>query len=197
MRDVFLSRHGYYHNDAERREWQNPEQILNSIGLKSGLKFIDIGCGIGFFTIPAAKIVGNEGRVYALDINEEAIGILRKRVENEGLNNLTLQVGKAEEITFCNYCADIIFFGINLHDFANPKKVLINAKRMLKSQGRLIDLDWKKELMKIGPPMNIRFDKQKAMDLIKEANFEIETIKNLKYHYLIIAKNKSMVEISF
>ena len=59
---------------------------------------------------------------------------------------------------------------------------------MLKSQGRLIDLDWKKESMEIGPPLDIRFDKQKAMDMIRSANFEIETIKNLQYHYLIIAK---------
>jgi ubiquinone/menaquinone biosynthesis C-methylase UbiE len=183
-----LSRHRYYHNDADRLKWQNPEQILYRIGLKPGLKFIDIGCGIGFFTIPAAKIVGNEGRVYALDINEEAIDMIRKRAEKEGLNNLTLRVGKAEETTFCKYCADIVFFGINLHDFANPEKVLINAKKMLKSKGRLIDLDWKKESMEIGPPIDIRFDKQKAMDLIRSANFEIETIKNLRYHYLIIAK---------
>jgi ubiquinone/menaquinone biosynthesis C-methylase UbiE len=183
-----LSKHGFYHNDSERREWQNPKKILYSIGLKPGLQFIDIGCGIGFFTIPAAKIVGNEGRVYALDINEEAIGVIKKLAEKEGLNNLTSRVGKAEKVTFCNYCADIVFFGINLHDFANPEKVLINAKKMLKSQGRLIVLDWKKESMEIGPPMDIRFDKQKAMDLIRETNFEIETIKNLKYHYLIIAK---------
>ena len=183
-----MSWHGCYHNDAERRKWQNPEQILISIGLKPGLKFIDIGCGTGFFTIPASKIVGNDGRVYALDINEEAIGVIKKQAEKEGLNNLTLRVGKAEEVTFCNYCADIVFFGINLHDFANLEKVLFNAKRMLKPQGRLIDLDWKKESMEIGPPMNIRFDMQKAMDILRSASFEIEAIKNLQYHYLIIAK---------
>lgn len=45
----------------EQRKWQNPENILAEIGLRSGMTFMDNGCGQGFFTIPAAKIVGDSG----------------------------------------------------------------------------------------------------------------------------------------
>ena len=50
-------------DDHERRKWQNPEAILSSIGLRPGFTLIDIGCGSGFFALPAAKIVGKKGKV--------------------------------------------------------------------------------------------------------------------------------------
>lgn len=180
--------HGCYHDEVKRREWQNPEQILLDIGLKRGQTFIDVGCGSGFFSFPAAKIVGNTGIVYAVDIDKDAMRVMQKKVKEHKLNNLKLKIGKAEEIVFCDSCADFVFFGINLHDFSDPKRVLINAMKMLKTQGKLIDLDWKKEPMKIGPPMNIRFDERKAINLIRSVGFNIEMTKKLQYHYLIIAK---------
>jgi ubiquinone/menaquinone biosynthesis C-methylase UbiE len=68
---------GYFNGEKERRAWQNPENILLSIGLKPGSTFIDLGCGDGFFAVPAANIVGRNGRVYALDMNSEAIDRLK------------------------------------------------------------------------------------------------------------------------
>jgi 2-polyprenyl-3-methyl-5-hydroxy-6-metoxy-1,4-benzoquinol methylase len=50
-----------------RRRWQNPEAILAYVGLKAGFTFVDVGCGNGFFTVPAARLVGDEGTVYGLD----------------------------------------------------------------------------------------------------------------------------------
>jgi precorrin-6B methylase 2 len=78
--------------------------------LKSGSTFIDLGCGEGFFAIPAAKIVGDKGKVYALDVNEQAIGALQKKADEQGLTNLSTRVGAAEEVVFCESCADFVFF---------------------------------------------------------------------------------------
>jgi ubiquinone/menaquinone biosynthesis C-methylase UbiE len=100
-----------------------------------------------------------------------------------------LKAGAAEETIFCETCADIVFFGIVLHDFRDPAKVLLNAKTMLKPTGRLIDLDWKKAAMELGPPLSIRFSEKKAVSLIRTAGFKIETAKETgPYHYLIIAR---------
>jgi ubiquinone/menaquinone biosynthesis C-methylase UbiE len=181
----------FYHDEETRRKWQNPEAILADIGLKPGFTFIDVGCGEGFFAIPAAKIVGKKGRVYGIDTYNEAIEHLMMKAANEDLNNLETKVGAAEETVVCRACADIIFFGIDFHDFRESAKVLANAKQMLKPTGRLIDLDWKKKQMEIGPPLQIRFSEEEAMSRIKEAGFEIESVKDVSsYHYLIIAKLK-------
>jgi SAM-dependent methyltransferase len=187
--DMVFHRHWHYVDETERRKWQNPEEILADIGIKPGITFMDIGCGEGFFTLPAAHIIGAEGKIYALDESSEAIENLKKKAADEGLNNLLLKVGKAEDNILCQTCADMIFFSIVLHDFKDPAKVLGNAYKMLKPEGKLINLDWKKLAMSFGPPQSIRFDENTASQMIETAGFKIESVKGSGiYHYLITAR---------
>jgi ubiquinone/menaquinone biosynthesis C-methylase UbiE len=176
-------------DDNARRKWQNPEAILADIGLKAGFTFADIGCGSGFFALPAARMVGKRGKVYGLDTNARAITSLKEQAAREGLNNLYVTIGRAEETVICQRCADIVFFGIALHDFQDPAKVLTNARSIIKPTGKLVDLDWKKESMELGPPLRIRFSEGMAASLIEAAGFKVEIIKDSGlYHYLVIAK---------
>lgn len=179
----------FRHDDGGRRKWQNPEVILADIGLKAGLTFVDVGCGEGFFALPAARIVNKTGKVYGVDMDVEAIDILKETAGKEGLTNLSLRAGRAEDTVFCESCADIVFFGIDLHDFEDPDKVLKNAERMLKPSGKLFNLDWKKEPTEHGPPLEMRFSEEEAVRRIELAGFKIESVKEAgPYHYLIIAK---------
>jgi ubiquinone/menaquinone biosynthesis C-methylase UbiE len=105
---------------------------------------MDIGCGDGFFSILAAKKVGEKGKVYALDSDASAIKRLNSKAQAEGLRNIVSKIGLAEETVFRSGCADFVFFSMVLHDFADPAKVLQNAKAMIKPTGRLVDFNWKK-----------------------------------------------------
>ncbi|MGQ9513898.1 MAG: class I SAM-dependent methyltransferase [Thermoproteota archaeon] len=184
--------HFQRYSDMERRIWQNPEEILTNIGLKSDMTFIDVGCGNGFFAIPAAKIVGAKGRVICIDIDEDSIQSLMRSAVTEGLKNVKTIVGRAEEIVTCEGCTDIVFFGIVLHYFQDPYKVLTNARKMLKHDGILVNLDWRKEDTCMGPPVSIRFDEQRASEIISSQGFRILTVtRSGKYHYLIIAKKQT------
>jgi ubiquinone/menaquinone biosynthesis C-methylase UbiE len=175
-------------DDPGRRQWQDPEAILNGIGLKPGMAFADIGCGGGFFALPAARIVGLKGKVYGVDANPDMIAAIRAQAEKEGLTNINLTVGEAEKVIPCEHCADIVFFGIALHDFHDPAKVLKNAGRIIKPNGQLIDLDWKKEDLPIGPPAHIKFSETQSYGLIGLAGFKIDSVKDCgPYHYLITA----------
>ncbi|HZD42713.1 MAG TPA: methyltransferase domain-containing protein [Methanomicrobiales archaeon] len=176
------------HDWSERRKWQDPEAILARLGLEPGMTFLDIGCGDGFFAIPAANIVGKSGRVYGIDIDSGAVEDLKNRAEREDLHNIHLEVGAAEETVICDRCADIAFFGIDLHDFRDPKKVLLNAHQMIKPAGLLADLDWKKEETPFGPPPHIRFSEEKAAGLIQGAGFRVTGIEPAgPYTYLVMA----------
>ena len=60
---------------------------------------------------------------------------------------------------------------------------------MLKSTGRLVNLDWRKEPMELGPPLQIRFSEKEAKSLIENTGFTIEAVKDVgSYHYIITAK---------
>jgi ubiquinone/menaquinone biosynthesis C-methylase UbiE len=176
-------------DDPERRQWQDPEQILSAIGAGPGMVFVDMGCGDGYFAIPAARIAGPRGKVYANDIDAGAIGRLREQAAKEGLDNLFTEVKASEETVICEGCADIVFFGINLHDFEDPVRVLRNAKKMLRSSGRLVDLDWMEQPMSFGPPPGKRFSVEKARNLIVSAGFSIVSVQDSgAFHYLITAR---------
>ena len=68
------------------------------------MTFADIGCGDGFFSILAAKKVGEKGKVYAVDSDASAIEKLKKKAKAEGLENIVAKVGSAEETVFCSKC---------------------------------------------------------------------------------------------
>ncbi len=181
--------HKFRHDNEERRKWQKPEAILAEAGLGSGSTFVDIGCGGGFFSIPAARIVGSHGRVYGLDSDVEAVAMLKEAAEKEGLSNLAVKNGDAEGTVLCDGCADIVFLGVVLHEFNDSAKVLKNAKRMLKPDGRLVALEWKKEQMPMGPPLEHRLSEEDLAGLLKRAGFAVEAIKEARpYHYLVKAR---------
>ncbi len=99
-------------NDPERRKYQNPEAILQQIGLKPGMTVVDMGCGGGFFALPAARIVGKKGKLYASDINSEGIDDLRRLAGEDGLANIEFSIGQAEDLVLGREHADIVFFGL-------------------------------------------------------------------------------------
>ena len=177
---------GFSLDEATRRSWYNPEAILQD--LRSGMVFMDIGCGDGFFSILAAKKVGENGKVYAVDTDASAIERLKQKAKAVDLKNITAKVGKAEDTVFCGECADFVFYSMDLHDFNDPAKVLQNAKQMIKLNGRLIDLDWKKIDMLFGPPVAIRFSEKQAADLMRSAGFTIVDVRDVgPYHYVLTA----------
>lgn len=179
---------GFSLDEATRRSWYNPETILAN--LKSGMTFADIGCGDGFFSILAAKIVGKKGKVYSVDIDASSIEKLKKKAEAADFRTIETKVGTAEEVIFCKRCVDMAFFSMDLHDFIDPQKVLLNAKQMLKPNGLLVDLDWKKIAMKFGPPVSIRFSEHHASKMIVSAGFTVTSIEDAgPYHYVINAKS--------
>ncbi len=179
----------YPGEETLRRKWRKPETTLKEAGLREGMVFMDIGCGDGYFTIPAAQIVGEKGAVYAVDTYSPAVEKLKDTAAEKGLTNITAKVSAAEETVFCNECADIIFYSRVLHDFKDPAKVLRNAKEMLKPAGTLVNLDWKKKPTLFGPPVHIRFSEEEAAGLIKAAGFRIKKVKSAGYNfYVIVAK---------
>ena len=181
-------RMGHEHDPTERLTWQDRDQILGSIGVGEGETFVDIGCGDGFFALPAAVLVGPTGVVYGIDIDEGRLTRLSVQAREQGIWNIRLVRGEAEETVPCEGCADIVFFGTCLHDFVDPVTVLQNARLMLKPGGVLVDLDWKKEEMPIGPPLRIRFSEQEAAALITGAGFLVrDIVPSGPYCYLLTA----------
>ncbi len=178
---------GFKLDEARRRSWYNPDAVLSD--LKEGMTFVDVGCGDGYFSMLAAKKVGVSGKVYAVDIDPAGVETLKQKAQKEGLQNIVTAIGRAEDTVFCEGCADMLLFSMDLHDFEDPQKVAANAKTMLKPSGKLVDLDWKKLDMAFGPPEHIRFSEEKAQQILTETGFKVLSVAEAgPYHYSVIAK---------
>jgi ubiquinone/menaquinone biosynthesis C-methylase UbiE len=66
------------------------------------------------------------------------------------LNNIRFKLAAAEQVSLCERCADLVFIGIALYDCKDPLKALQNARGALKTDGKLVNLDWKKERRRLG-----------------------------------------------
>jgi ubiquinone/menaquinone biosynthesis C-methylase UbiE len=184
----YKGHHAWKYDEEKRKKWQDPEVILRMLGIEPGMTFVDIGCGSGYFTLPAARMVGDSGKVYSLDVDPDAINALKTKALGAGLKNIRAVVGSGEDTVLCDACADIIFFGNVLHDFENAVTVLSNARKMVAASGHLYDIDWKAEEMEFGPPLRMRFSTEYASELIAAASFHVERIADATdYHYLIEA----------
>ena len=176
-------------HDPERRRREDPQSILNGLGLRLGQTLVDVGSGGGYYTIPAVEIVGPTGRVYAIDVNQESLDEVKEAADHAGLANITCIRGRAEETTVCESCADFVFYAAALHDFDDPAAVLRNARQMLKAEGHVVDLDWKKDAL-IGPPAWKRLSQSAAVKLIETAGFEMVDARDLGHMYLIVGTPK-------
>ena len=117
--------------------FRNPERLLNAAGLGTGQKVLEVGCGPGFFTIPAAEMVRDEGNIHAVDLHPLAIERVRKRIEKKGIRNVTPILSNASDTGLPDQSTDPAFiFGL-LHVAGGIGDVVSEVHRVLKPEGVL------------------------------------------------------------
>lgn len=171
---------------AERFISLQPEKLLRDAGLKEGAVFADIGCGPGFFTLPASLITGEDGKVYAIDTQDEMLAALRRR--NPPKNVIVL---KSEEnsIPLKDKESDFTFLSSVLHEASEKLKFLSELKRITRKDGTLAVIEWKKVREDKGPPFEERISGEDSVLLLKEAGFRDIVLTSLNdSQYMITAK---------
>ncbi len=115
----------------------DPYPPLRAAGVVRGASVLEVGCGPGFFTTPAAEIVGATGSVYALDINPAAVRHVRHKIEKSGLENVQVLLADAGKTGLPDESVDVAFlFGV-VHALKDLDAVVEEIHRVLKSQGLL------------------------------------------------------------
>lgn len=144
----------------ERREKQDPERLWEKVGLREGDVVVDVGAGSGFFSFPAARRVGPAGRVYAVDVSEELVGLLRERATSRKAGNVAPVLSTPTHIPIEDAVADVAILANVLHGI--PPETVDEAVRLLRPGGRLVNLDWKKQRTEGGPPVRHRLTAEEA-----------------------------------
>ena len=112
------------------------EARLTASGLAPGQTVVDYGCGPGFYTLPAARMVGVDGHVYAADLQPAAAELVRRRVRRAGLDNVTA-ITTDRRLDLDDGSVDIVLLYDAIAGIADKRGVLAELARVLKSDGVL------------------------------------------------------------
>lgn len=194
----------------ERRSHLDPARALGEFGLHGGAVFADLGCGPGFFTIPAAKIVGPRGRVYAADVQPEMLARVREAAAANNLENIETslvreyplpegrygpqgrpaqQSGWAYDFGIRDATVDLALVAFVLHETEDPARFLHGAAELLKRSGRIALLQWQKRDTYAGPAVQARMTPDDTLAAIRDAGLRAQEAPSLDPdHYAFLVR---------
>jgi|SRR3989338_2556399 len=181
-------------NEGTWSEFFEPKTIIKTLGIDNTLRDIaDFGCGYGTFTIPVAQIV--RGKVYALDIEQEMVRETKRKAEERNLGNVEIILRDfiSEGSGLKNESVDYVML-FNILHLDNPGRLLSEAYRILRKEGKLGIIHWNYDsTTPRGPPMEIRPQPEQCIDWAMKSGFNHPVQYDLKpYHYgIVLTKGES------
>jgi ubiquinone/menaquinone biosynthesis C-methylase UbiE len=172
----------------DREEWQQPDSIMDALGISDGSRVADVGAGGGWFTIRLARRVGPGGTVYAEDIQRQMIESIQRRIaEDERLSkNVVTVLGAADDPRLPARLNAVLIVDA-YPQFQDPVTVLKHVARALAPSGWLGIVDFKKDgAGGPGPPLDQRVDSSAVkLEAARAGLILLEEI-SLRYQYLLV-----------
>ena len=131
---------GYMLDSGFRRFFQSPGTIIERSGIEPGMTVMELGCGSGAYTTYVARVVGEKGEVYAVDVQSAMLRQLEQklaRAENQDIRNVELKEASAYELPFADDFFDLVYMVTVLMEIPDRGRALREVKRVLKPGGTL------------------------------------------------------------
>lgn len=169
----------------------DPLAILGQLEIEKGIKVADFGCGTGYFSLPIARKIGDEGVVYALDILPEKLEVVESQAKIGGIANIVARRVNLENKEGSRLEKDsmdwVIMKDVLFQNQKGKEQILEEAKRVLKPGGKVLLIEWKKEDTAIGPDNKIRISKEEISKLIEESGMRIlKEVAAGNFHYCLV-----------
>jgi ubiquinone/menaquinone biosynthesis C-methylase UbiE len=147
---------------------------------------VDYGCGNGFLTLDLARAVLPDGRVYAIDIQKEMIDDLILRIPEELKSVIHPILIRERELPLNDGEIDFFFMVNVLHEIKDKDYFLKEAAKTVKTSGKIVVVEWKKEKSQKGPPLDERISPEDLEKLLEKVKFRRLNLIEFKYHYLYL-----------
>jgi ubiquinone/menaquinone biosynthesis C-methylase UbiE len=171
----------------DRAAWQKPEQVLDALALRAGQVVCDIGAGPGYFSLRAARRVGDKGRVFAVDVDPKILDALRARIEKAGVRNVTPVLAVAADPLLPPQSCDLVLIVDAYHHFPDRPTYLARLAALLRPGGRLANVDWHKDTKGFGPEPGHRVAREDFLaDAAKAGLRLVAEPKFLPHQYFLI-----------
>ena len=151
---------------------QPPDKVMDAIGVKPGMVIGEVGAGRGRYTVHLAHRVGQTGRIYANDIDKDALRHLRERCRQDETTNVEIIVGKVDDPLFPKASLDMVFMILTYHHLSRPVELLKNLIPSLKPGATVVIVDPDPEKNKGGYSGEVT-SPEKMRREAAEAGFEV------------------------
>ena len=173
--------------DPSRAEWQKPDQVVRALGLRPGQIACDIGAGPGYFTFPVARVVAEAGHVYAVDVEPRMLDGLRKRLGKTSLRNVTPVLALEDDPLLPAGACDLILIVDTYHHFPSGPAYLRRLARSLRPGGRLVNIDFHKRELPVGPPPEHKLTREEFLAQAHAAGLSLALEHTfLPYQYFLV-----------
>jgi ubiquinone/menaquinone biosynthesis C-methylase UbiE len=137
----------------ERRRSIPPETIVERMGLAEDDMVLDLGAGVGYFTLPISK---RSREVVAIDSEPKMLSILSERALASGSVNMRMVCGDIAILPFADGSIDHVFAAFVYHEVADQSKLMEESARVLRPSGKLTVVDFQKRISRDGPPIWVK-----------------------------------------
>lgn len=168
----------------------SPEKNLKQLGVHEGMTVVDLGAGAGAYTIILAERVGENGRVYAVEVQKEFLINIKDRAIAKGFKNVEVIWGDIERLggtKIKEEIADAAVMSNVLFQAEDKLGLLREAKRILKIGGKLLLIDWKDSFNNLGPAKDAVIPATVAREMCEQEGFVLKNEFDAgEHHYGLV-----------
>ncbi len=164
-------------NSARANGFAHPSRNVSVLGIEPGMKVADFGAGSGAYVLAIAERMANAGHLYAVDIQRDLLRKVKNEAHARGHKNVETIWGDLEQPNGSHLATrhiDLVLISNLLFQAEEKHRVLSEASRVLKSNGRLALIDWTESFGGLGPIKKHVLKKEKAIELAESAGFVLE-----------------------
>ncbi len=164
-----------------------PEKILDYLHLLPGMKVADLGAGRGDYILPLATKVAPDGRVFAVDIQNELLASIASQIKTTNLASIVDTIWGDIETRggskIADGAVDAVVLSNILFQVDSAYGLALEAKRILAPKGKVLVVDWKDSFGNLGPTANQVFGPEKCEQVMREAGFVKENVFEAGDHH--------------
>ena len=132
-------------NRKAARKQSKANEILKTLNIQPGQTIADIGSGGGFFTFLFSQLVGDKGRIYAIDTNQDFLEFINTQAAKQGITNITTVRATEQTIPLPTHSIDLVFVRNVYHHLQNRTQYFSEAKQLLTSEGRIAIIEFSRQ----------------------------------------------------
>ena len=174
-------------DDPKRDEWQKPEETIRALAIRPGMVVADLGAGTGYFSKHLSRAVGDEGTVFAVDVEPNLVVHLRDRADREKTRNVIPVLASMNDPRLPARSVDLVLVLDTFHHLDHRREYLERLRTRLRDGGRIAIIDWKEGELPEGPPPPHKLARAQVVDEMTRAGYRLAAEHGfLPYHYFLV-----------